>query len=139
MYIMQCKLPLERRQRFMTRATEYSSVKSVSSSLFSQAQTSQLIIPPAMRADYIEHLRRKSAGTCMYMYPYVWMYIRSRIPIRIAKAMQKSKREPEAELLLCGEDVLACKRVDRIDERRLRRRAHSGRPRWAMCNQLDFR
>ena len=92
MYIMQCKLPLERRQRFMTRATEYSSVKSVSSSLFTRAPTSQLIKPPAMRADCTERLRRKSEGTYMYMYPYVWMYIPSRIPIRIAKAMRERQK-----------------------------------------------
>ena len=33
---------------------------------------------------------------------------------------------PEAELLQCGEDVLACEGVDRIDARGLRRGAHSG-------------
>ena len=92
LYIMQCKLLLERRQRFMRRAIEYSSVKSVSSLWFSRAPTSQLIIPPAMRADCTERLRRKSAGTCMYMYPYVWMYIPSRIPIRIAKAMRERQK-----------------------------------------------
>ena len=60
LYIMQCKLPLDRRQMFMRRATEYSSVKSVSSSWFSRAPTSQLIIPPAMRADCTERLQEVS-------------------------------------------------------------------------------
>ena len=45
------------------------------------------------------------------------------------KLCEKGKIAPEAELLQCGEDVLACECVDRIDARRLRRRAHSGCPR----------
>ena len=64
LYIMQSKLPLERKERFMTRATDYSSVISVSSLWFSEASTSQLIVPPAMKANCTERQRRKSAGTC---------------------------------------------------------------------------
>ena len=44
------------------------------------------------------------------------------------KLCEKGKSAPEAELLQCGKDVLACECVDRIDARRLRRLAQSGRP-----------
>ena len=42
---------------------------------------------------------------------------------------EKGKGAFEAEVLQCGEDVLASKRIDRIDARHVRRRAHSGCPR----------
>ena len=69
-----------------------------------------------MKADCTERLRRKSAGTCMYntctcMSDFIFQV---EFQLESRKLCEKGKNAPEAELLLCGKDVLACERVDRI-------------------------
>ena len=128
---MECKLPLDRRPKtkvheeshrvFESEICEFFVVLEGANQPVDQITSNESRLQQTPAQEVSGHMHVSLNVLYMYCIFLVEFQLESR------KLYEKGKSAPDAELLLCGEDVLTCERVDRIDARRLRQLAHSGR------------